>query len=376
MWGPRTADEGKTEVQLVHDLVPSRRGPPQVQERVYCLLPAGSKAKLFPTTQFAQVWGVLHVEVRLDRDGDAIGSVFRLDAEQTAAVESEGSLTLPPAPAAAPWLAWMFAGAYVAGVLAAWAARQSELRRAAKRAGLCPVCGYDLRASGERCPECGSLVGSRFAATAAATAAAQNHHASCPSAKMLIFFFLTASVALLPAACGRTRATEGTKVAAMPALLPAAAPTPPQPRIAVATLAAKDAAVLEAVLRESLSGMWEERVIFISVGSIQSGWKDPPADFLQRLAGYPFQVRPVSAARFPRPGEKEGPNVLRGIEDPETGKRSWIHWAEIIQWVSDTKVRVDTGVWSGPLGGGGSTDVYELRDGRWVFTGSDGYWRS
>jgi hypothetical protein len=38
-------------------------------------------------------------------------------------------------------------------VLARWNA--SRTRRGRRRAGLCIACGYDLRASSGRCPECG-----------------------------------------------------------------------------------------------------------------------------------------------------------------------------------------------------------------------------
>jgi hypothetical protein len=137
----------------------------------------------------------------------------------------------------------------------------------------------------------------------------------------------------------------------------------------------RDAAVLEAALRGRLRGEERDTTIFISIGSIEN-WQDPPADFLARLSDLPYRFKPVSKARFPKHGEMESPNRLRGVEDPVIGKRTWIYWAEIKNWVSDTRVRVDVGVWSGPLGGGGSICVFELRGGTWVLTDTEGHWVS
>jgi hypothetical protein len=141
-------------------------------------------------------------------------------------------------------------------------------------------------------------------------------------------------------------------------------------------LPARDAGVLEAALRDRLRNADAGTTIFISLGSIETEWKDPPPGFLKRLSDLPYRFKPVSQARMPKDGEMESPNRYRGVEDPATGKRSWIYWAAVKEWISDSKVRVDVGVWSGPLGGGGSVSVFELRDGKWEFTNMEGSWVS
>ena len=55
------------------------------------------------------------------------------------------------------WLSAGLAAIYTAILLAGYfPLRRSHQRQARWRAGLCPECGYDLRESKERCPECGS----------------------------------------------------------------------------------------------------------------------------------------------------------------------------------------------------------------------------
>ena len=57
---------------------------------------------------------------------------------------------------------WFAAGVYLA-LPCAWLTdfrRRRELRRRT-RLGLSVACGYDLRASGQRCPECGAVPGNR-----------------------------------------------------------------------------------------------------------------------------------------------------------------------------------------------------------------------
>jgi hypothetical protein len=64
---------------------------------------------------------------------------------------------------------WLFPGGLwhywslltVSGVLSLlsgqWLFRERQLRK--RKRGFCPKCGYDLRATPERCPECGTEIG-------------------------------------------------------------------------------------------------------------------------------------------------------------------------------------------------------------------------
>jgi hypothetical protein len=53
------------------------------------------------------------------------------------------------------WLPYWSVALVTAATPAAWAAGRARRRRRAQ-AGHCPVCGYDLRATPDRCPECGA----------------------------------------------------------------------------------------------------------------------------------------------------------------------------------------------------------------------------
>jgi hypothetical protein len=62
------------------------------------------------------------------------------------------------------WLVWIAAAALAIALLASrW-----HRRRVEHLAGVCAACGYDLRATPERCPECGTVPAARSTRTAAA----------------------------------------------------------------------------------------------------------------------------------------------------------------------------------------------------------------
>jgi hypothetical protein len=88
--------------------------------------------------------------------GSHDGTYRRRPLPNLTMVERDHGITLPH------WLPMFLAA--VAPALLWW--RRSGRPRARRRAGRCPACGYDLRGTPDRCPECGAVPGHAPATTA------------------------------------------------------------------------------------------------------------------------------------------------------------------------------------------------------------------
>ena len=63
------------------------------------------------------------------------------------------------------------------------------------------------------------------------------------------------------------------------------------------------------------------------------------------------------------------------VIEKTSGKECWLTWISLKGIDSDT-IEVDSGVWSGPLGGGGGVETYQYRQGRWMAIKREVFWVS
>jgi hypothetical protein len=83
--------------------------------------------------------------------------VLGFEARSFAGVPMYNLAHLPPLPCAVYRIPYWFPVVVTALPIGAWLAMKCRKRLRRHRRGLCASCGYDLRATPERCPECGAV---------------------------------------------------------------------------------------------------------------------------------------------------------------------------------------------------------------------------
>lgn len=136
--------------EVMHNLThPGLHGPPLVRERVFATVPNGAVPFY---KDLVRIQGTLHVKV-VNPTRDLVTTVYQLDVDD---VRPEGRIPVVSAVLTSiAIIVVLFLICFLVVLSIRTWNRHKRLRTAER---LCPICGYDLRASGNRCPECGTLV--------------------------------------------------------------------------------------------------------------------------------------------------------------------------------------------------------------------------
>ena len=98
------------------------------------------------------------------------------------------------------------------------------------------------------------------------------------------------------------------------------------------------------------------------------GYIDPPEGFLDRCSKRRYQVKPASA--LPKT------DGYRREKNPRTGAPDGVYVVEIVQWISDTRVKIRGSYRRAAMWAAGYEVEVEIRDGQWRIVKSGAQWVS
>lgn len=129
-----------------------------------------------------------------------------------------------------------------------------------------------------------------------------------------------------------------------------------------AQLSEREIEVYRALLDEPRS-VYNDRTYFITSTPInawgeQGEWLTLPESLHVKLQRDSHLYLPAHEAMY-----RDGRVLVAS-----NGKEAWMRWITITKWISDTEVEIETGIWCCPMGGGGSTEIWEKIDGVWKQT--------